>query len=134
MDKPFKVAVIVGSLRAASSSLKTAKALIARSPRQLNCQLIPIGELPLYNEDLDGSPPLTWTSFRNAVGVCEAVLFITPEYNRSIPGASKTPLTLAQGRQDGAYGTAWPPASSASPHTSSGASEPTMRCAKPSAF
>ena len=94
MSQKFKVAVVVGSLRADSFSLKMAKALMARAPSQLTCQLIPIGDLPLYNEDLDGSPPQSWVRFRDTVGTCQAVLFVTPEYNRSIPGCLKNALDV----------------------------------------
>jgi NAD(P)H-dependent FMN reductase/ketosteroid isomerase-like protein len=94
MSHKVKVAVVVGSLRADSFSLKIAKALMTRAPAQLDCQLIPIGELSLYNEDLDSSPPQSWTRFRNAVGACQAVLFVTPEYNRSIPGCLKNALDV----------------------------------------
>jgi NAD(P)H-dependent FMN reductase/ketosteroid isomerase-like protein len=101
MSQKFKVAVIVGSLRAASLSLKTAKALMARAPSGLDCELIPIGDLPLYIEDLDGNPPQAWTRFRDAVRACQGVLFVTPEYNRSIPGCLKNALDVGsrpQGR------------------------------------
>jgi NAD(P)H-dependent FMN reductase/ketosteroid isomerase-like protein len=94
MSQKIKVAVIVGSLRAASLSLKVAKALMARAPSQLDCELVPIGDLPLYNEELDGSPPQAWTRFRDAVRACQAVLFVTPEYNRSIPGCLKNALDV----------------------------------------
>jgi NAD(P)H-dependent FMN reductase/ketosteroid isomerase-like protein len=94
MGQKFKVAVIVGSLRAASLSLKVAKALMKRAPAGLDCALVPIGDLPLYSEDLDASPPQAWTRFRDAVRTCQAVLFVTPEYNRSIPGCLKNALDV----------------------------------------
>jgi NAD(P)H-dependent FMN reductase len=92
MSAKNNVAVIVGSLRTASLSLKIAKALMARAASELDCRLIPIGDLPLYNEELDDHPPPAWTRFRDAVRACQAVLFVTPEYNRSIPGCLKNAL------------------------------------------
>lgn len=83
------VGVIVGSLRSGSYSRKLAKALIARAPDALDCKIIEIGDLPLYNEDLDATPPAPWVRFRIAVKACDALLFVTPEYNRSVPGCLK---------------------------------------------
>jgi NAD(P)H-dependent FMN reductase/ketosteroid isomerase-like protein len=96
MSKPIaRVAVIVGSLRAESLSRKIAKALIARAPKSLECEVVEIGELALYNEDLDhGSPPAAWTAFRGNLEKADAVLFVTPEYNRSIPGCLKNALDV----------------------------------------
>ncbi len=86
-----KVAVIVGSLRKESISLKMAKALIALAPRSINLELIEIGDLPLYNQDLDegNQVPTAWTRFREQMKTCNAVLFVTPEYNRSVPSPLK---------------------------------------------
>ena len=86
---PKRVGVLVGSLRRDSFSRKFAKALIARAPKALHCQFIEIGDLPLYNEDLDAAPPPAWLRFREEVSACDALLFVTPEYNRSIPGCLK---------------------------------------------
>lgn len=88
-SKRKRVGVLVGSLRRGSFSRKIAKALIARAPATLDCHLIEIGDLPLYNQDLDSSPPAQWEQFREAVRACDALLFVTPEYNRSIPGCLK---------------------------------------------
>jgi NAD(P)H-dependent FMN reductase/ketosteroid isomerase-like protein len=91
----LQVAVLVGSLRAQSFSRKIAKALAARAPDSLRCRFVEIGELPLYNEDLDGDePPAAWSAFRAAIRECDAVLFVTPEYNRSIPGCLKNALDV----------------------------------------
>lgn len=84
-----QVGVLVGSLRRGSLSRKVAKALISRSPAGLDCKIIEIGELALYNDDLESSPPAPWVEFREAVGRCDALLFVTPEYNRSVPGCLK---------------------------------------------
>ena len=88
-SKPKRVGVLIGSLRRGSFSRKLAKALVARAPAALDCHIIEIGDLPLYNEDLDSSPPLAWVSFRAALEACDALLFVTPEYNRSMPGCLK---------------------------------------------
>jgi NAD(P)H-dependent FMN reductase len=90
-----RVSVLVGSLRAASYSRRVAHALIKRAPSELSCSIVEIGELPLYNEDLDtATPPPAWTSFRSAVAKSDAVLFVTPEYNRSIPGGLKNAVDV----------------------------------------
>jgi NAD(P)H-dependent FMN reductase/ketosteroid isomerase-like protein len=84
-----RLGVIVGSLRADSYSRRVARALIARAPSDWACEIIPIDDLSLYNQDLDDTPPQSWTAFRDAVKACDALLFVTPEYNRSIPGVLK---------------------------------------------
>ena len=83
------IGVLIGSLRRASLSRKLAKALIARAPEGLACSIIEIAELPLYNEDLESKAPTSWTRLRKAIQACDALLFVTPEYNRSIPGCLK---------------------------------------------
>lgn len=83
------VGVLVGSLRRGSYSRKVAHALIARAPETLECHFIEIADLPLYNQDLDSHPPAAWTAFRDAIKACDALLFVTPEYNRSLPGCLK---------------------------------------------
>lgn len=94
MDKP--IAVIVGSLRKASLNRKVANALITLAPKNLKFNLIDISQLPLYNQDLDdeGNPPAAWTQFRNEIRGCAAVLFVTPEYNRSVPGVLKNAVDV----------------------------------------
>jgi NAD(P)H-dependent FMN reductase/ketosteroid isomerase-like protein len=89
MSGSFSVAIIVGSLRAESFSRKMAHALIARAPKSLTCRIVEIGDLPLYNEDLDDNPPANWERFRDEIREADAILFVTPEYNRSIPGCLK---------------------------------------------
>lgn len=89
-----KVAVIVGSLRKASWSRKLAQEILRRAQRKLQCSIVEIGDLPLYNEDLDDHPPASWTRFRSSIDEADAVLFVTPEYNRSIPGALKNALDV----------------------------------------
>jgi NAD(P)H-dependent FMN reductase/ketosteroid isomerase-like protein len=89
-----KVAVIVGSLRRQSWSRKLADEIIRRSQGKLTCGVLEIGDLPLYNEDLDERPPTSWQRFREGIDAADAVLFVTPEYNRSIPGVLKNALDV----------------------------------------
>jgi len=88
------VAVIVGSLRKESFSRKTAKALAALTPG-LAFEIVEIGDLPLYNEDVEAAgAPAPWTAFRAKIAPADAVLFVTPEYNRSVPGALKNAIDV----------------------------------------
>jgi len=90
-----KVAMLVGSLRKGSLTRKVAMALIPLAPKTLDCSVHEIGDLPLYNEDLDGEPPVAWQRFRSGIKGSDAVLFLTPEYNRSIPGCLKNAIDVA---------------------------------------
>jgi chromate reductase len=93
---PKDVAVFVGSLRKDSLNRKLAHALAELAPASLTLQLVEIGQLPLYNQDLDdmAPPPEAWSAFRRRVRAADAVLFVTPEYNRSVPGALKNALDV----------------------------------------
>ncbi|MEA3047833.1 MAG: hypothetical protein QOJ53_2165 [Sphingomonadales bacterium] len=89
------IALIVGSLRAGSFSRKTALALAGLAPASLKLEIVEIGALPLYNQDLDpASPPAEWVAFRERVGAADGVLFVTPEYNRSVPGVLKNAIDV----------------------------------------
>ena len=90
------IAVVVGSLRNGSYNRMAARALMDLAPSAHQLRLVEIGDLPLYNEDLDqhGSVPDAWTAFRMSVDRANAVLFITPEYNRSVPGVLKNALDV----------------------------------------
>lgn len=91
-----QIGVLVGSLRSASYTRRVAQALMALLPDDLPAGLIPIGDLPLYNQDLDdeGPVPASWTAFRQAVGGMDGFLFATPEYNRSVPAVLKNALDV----------------------------------------
>jgi chromate reductase len=89
-----KIAVIVGSLRKESFNRKMAKALIKAAPSSLGLEIVEIGGLPLYNQDLDDNPPSAWTEFRERVRKFDGVLFVTPEYNRSVPGVLKNAIDV----------------------------------------
>jgi chromate reductase, NAD(P)H dehydrogenase (quinone) len=93
---PKDVAVFVGSLRKDSFSRKLARALAELAPASLTLQIVEIGQLPLYNQDQDeeAQPPAVWSAFRRRVQAAAAVLFVTPEYNRSVPGALKNALDV----------------------------------------
>jgi chromate reductase len=94
MASPKNVAVLVGSLRKGSLNRKLALALIAMAPPSLALKIVEIGQLPLYNQDTDEAPPATWTDFRKTIAGSDAVLFITPEYNRSVPSALKNAIDV----------------------------------------
>jgi chromate reductase len=95
MPHPRRVAGLVGSLRKESLNLKMARALAGLAPEGMSLQIIPISDLPLYDEDLETeAPPPAWTRFRDEVRTADALLFVTPEYNRSIPGALKNALDV----------------------------------------
>jgi chromate reductase len=97
---PHKIAVVVGSLRAGSFNRKIAECVSRMRPADLSMEMVGIGELPLYNEDLDGNPPQEWEVFRQRIKASDAILFVTPEYNRSIPGVLKNAIDVGS-RPDG---------------------------------
>jgi chromate reductase, NAD(P)H dehydrogenase (quinone) len=88
------VAVLTGSLRKDSINRKLAHALIGLAPPELALTIVEIGQLPLYNQDDDAAPPAAWTAFRSTVKAADAVLFVTPEHNRSVPAALKNALDV----------------------------------------
>jgi chromate reductase len=95
MDKPINACVLVGSLRKASFNRMLANVLISLAPSSLKLDIVEIGHLPLYNEDLEtAAPPAPWIAFRQRVKAADAVLFVTPEYNRSVPAALKNALDV----------------------------------------
>jgi len=92
--KLFKIAVFVGSLRKESYNLKTAKALIALAPESLSLEIINISSLPFFNEDLEATPPQEWLKLREQIKAADGVLFLTPEYNRSVPAVLKNAIDV----------------------------------------
>lgn len=92
----YKVGVIVGSLRKESFNRKLAKALISLAPPTLEMVDVNIGDLAIYNQDFDDEkrPPLHWVEFRDLMNTIDAVIFVTPEYNRSVPGVLKNALDV----------------------------------------
>ncbi|MBE7412251.1 MAG: NAD(P)H-dependent oxidoreductase [Leptospiraceae bacterium] len=93
--KPYKISVLVGSLRRESFCRKLAKELIRLKPDTLDLEIVEIRDLQLYNQDLDEeTPPVEWKNFREKILSSNGVLFITPEYNRSIPGGLKNAIDV----------------------------------------
>jgi chromate reductase, NAD(P)H dehydrogenase (quinone) len=96
MSDTFNVAVLIGSLRANSYSSRVAAALEQVAPPSLCFRTIPIADLPLYNQDREGDVvPAAYLPFRAAIASSDAVLFVTPEYNRSVPGCLKNAIDVA---------------------------------------
>ena len=94
--KNIKIAVIVGSLRKESFSKKVALSLQKLSPETLALDLIDISKLTMYNQDLEEEKrePASWLEFRQTLRKYDAFLFVTPEYNRSLPGVMKNALDV----------------------------------------
>ena len=92
--KKYNIAVIVGSIRKESFNLKTAKALIELAPESLSFEILDIADLPMFNEDLEATPPNEWVTFREQIRAADGLLFLTPEYNRSVPGVLKNAIDV----------------------------------------
>jgi chromate reductase len=91
----FKVGYFVGSLSTKSINRLLAKALVGLAPNDLEMVEIPFKDLPIYNDDHDASCPPVAIAFKEAIAAVDAVLFVTPEYNRSIPGGLKNAIDWA---------------------------------------
>jgi chromate reductase len=90
-----KVAIIVGSLRKGSYSRKIAQHLIDHAPKGQTAKIVEIGSLPFYNEDLETDhPPAEWVAFRKEIKDADAVIFVTPEYNRSTSAVIKNAIDV----------------------------------------
>ncbi len=94
MADPYVVATLIGSLRAGSLTRKVVHAMIEIAPSSLRLEEVPIGGLSHYNQDDEADPPAAWRTFRDAVHRTDAVLFATPEYNRSVPGVLKNAIDI----------------------------------------
>jgi chromate reductase len=94
MTQPRTVAVVIGSLRKDSVSRKVAKAFAALAPKALTFTFVEIGDLPHYDQDVDATPPAAWTRFRDEIKAADALLFVTPEFNRSVPGVLKNAIDV----------------------------------------
>ena len=90
----YKIAILVGSLRKDSINRKVARSICALRNDNLDCSMVEIGDLPLYNQDLDPSPPEQWVRFRKQIAEADGVLFCSPEYNRGIPGVLKNAIDI----------------------------------------
>ena len=94
MATPHHVVVIVGSLRKESFSLKVANALAKLAPDTLKLNVVTLHGISFFNQDLEAAPPADWVAFREKLQKSNGVLFVTPEYNRSIPGVLKNAIDV----------------------------------------
>jgi chromate reductase len=89
-----KIAILVGSLRKDSINRKVARSICAFASDKLDCDIVDIGTLPLYNQDHDLDPPAEYVRFRQEIANADGVLFCTPEYNRGVPGVLKNAIDV----------------------------------------
>ena len=89
-----KIAIVVGSLREASLNRKVARSICAFASDRLDCEIVGIGDLPLYSQDYDADPPEAYVRFRERIAAADGILFCTPEYNRGIPGVLKNAIDV----------------------------------------
>ena len=92
----YKIAILVGSLREASINRKVARSICALRGDDLECSMIEIGNLPLYNQEYDsaGNQPEEYVRFRDQIRKSDGVLFVSPEYNRGVPGVLKNAIDV----------------------------------------
>jgi chromate reductase len=88
-----KVGVVVGSIRNGSYTRMVAKAMCGLTPG-LDCEILEIKQLSMFNQDMEKTPPQDWVEFKQKIQACDAILFATPEYNRSIPGVLKNAIDV----------------------------------------
>src|SRR5215472_15593364 len=91
----YNIVTIAGSLRKESFSLKVANALAKLAPASLKLDVTTLGGISFFNQDLEAAPPADWLAFREKVQKSDGVIFVTPEYNRSIPGVLKNAIDVA---------------------------------------
>lgn len=94
MATPYNVVVIAGSLRKESFTLKIAHALAKLAPATLKLDVVTLHDISFFNQDLEAAPPADWLAFRDKLQKSNGVLFVTPEYNRSIPGVLKNAIDV----------------------------------------
>jgi len=94
MPTPLNVVVIVGSLRQQSLTLKLANALAKLAPDGLKLDVVTLHDISFFNQDLEAAPPADWLKFRETLQKSDGVIFLTPEYNRSIPGVLKNAIDV----------------------------------------
>jgi chromate reductase len=90
----YTIVTIVGSLRKEAFSLKVANALAKLAPASIKLDVTTLGGISFFNQDLEANPPADWLSFREKIQKSNGVLFVTPEYNRSIPGVLKNAIDV----------------------------------------
>ena len=91
----YNIVVIAGSLRKDSFSLKIANALTKLAPASLKLEVVTLAGISFFNQDLEGAPPADWVAFREKLQKSDGVIFVTPEYNRAIPGVLKNAIDVA---------------------------------------
>ena len=89
-----KIAIVVGSLREGSINRRVARSICAMEHDRLDCHIVEIGNLPLYNQDYDGNSPPEYERFRDEIRTSDGILFVTPEYNRGVPGVLKNAIDI----------------------------------------
>jgi chromate reductase, NAD(P)H dehydrogenase (quinone) len=94
MATPYNIVVIVGSLRKDSHTLKIANALAKLAPDALKLNVVTLHDISFFNQDLEAAPPADWLAFREKLQKSDGVLFVTPEYNRSISGVLKNAIDV----------------------------------------
>jgi len=94
MATPYNIVVLPGSLRKESFSLKIANALAKLAPDTLKLTVVPLHDISFFNQDLEATPPADWVKFRETLQKSNGVLFITPEYNRSVSGVLKNAIDV----------------------------------------
>src|SRR5580692_1463985 len=95
MATPHHIVVLAGSLRKESFTLKIANALAKLAPATLKLDVVSLHGISFFNQDLEATPPADWLAFRERIQKSAGVLFVTPEYNRSIPGVLKNAIDVA---------------------------------------
>src|SRR3981081_528279 len=94
MATPYNIVVIAGSIRKESFTLKIAKALAKLAPDTLKLNVVTLHGISFFNQDLEAAPPADWVKFREILQASDAVLFVTPEYNRAISGVLKNAIDV----------------------------------------
>jgi chromate reductase, NAD(P)H dehydrogenase (quinone) len=94
MATSHNIVVLVGSLRKESFSLKIANALVKLAPDTLKLNVVTLHDISFFNQDLEAAPPADWVAFREKLQKSNGVLFVTPEYNRSISGVLKNAIDV----------------------------------------
>src|SRR5215213_9414148 len=89
-----KIAILVGSLREGSINRRVGKSICALAGDVLDCEIVEIGNLPLYNQDSDTNPPPEYVEFRRRLAAADGVLFVSPEYNRGMPSVLKNAIDV----------------------------------------
>lgn len=102
--KKMKIGILIGSLRRESFNRKIAQTLIQVAPKSLDIAVIEINDLPMFNQDLEATPPKEWLTFRKKLEDLDGYLLVTPEYNRSVPAVLKNAIDVGSRPYGQAYG------------------------------